>query len=62
MEWAGAPRGCRHVVVGGGLQALTKALGPRTDSGPSFVDPFHVPDEIRLRAAPKAVANSGGPE
>ncbi len=42
-------------------EALTKALGPRTDSGPSFVDPFHVPDEIRLRAAPKAVATSAVP-
>ncbi|HWF42711.1 MAG TPA: DUF4388 domain-containing protein, partial [Acidothermaceae bacterium] len=42
-------------------EALTRALGPRTDSGPSFVDPFHVPDEIRLRAAPKAVASSAVP-
>ena len=42
-------------------EALTRALGPRTDSGPSFVDPFHVPDEIRLRAAPKAVATSAVP-
>ena len=42
-------------------EALTRALGPRPDSGPSFVDPFHVPDEIRLRAAPKAVASSAVP-
>ena len=34
-------------------EALTKALGPRKESANAFVDPFHVPDEIRLRAAPK---------
>ena len=34
-------------------EALTRALGPRKESGNAFVDPFHVPDEIRLRAAPK---------
>ena len=35
-------------------EALTQMLGPRQDDASSFVDPFHVPEEIRLRARPKA--------
>ncbi|MDQ1485657.1 MAG: hypothetical protein QOJ62_1350, partial [Actinomycetota bacterium] len=34
-------------------EALTKVLGPRHDDASSFVDPFHVPEEIRLRPSAK---------
>ncbi|HTC69717.1 MAG TPA: DUF4388 domain-containing protein, partial [Acidothermaceae bacterium] len=43
-------------------EALTKALGPRSEGASSFVDPFHVPDEIRLRPPPKAVASLPSPD
>ena len=41
-------------------EAFSKAFAPATDSS-SFVDPFHVPDEIRLRPTPKGPAAPAKP-